>query len=112
MTGGPSGLRAELERLTGSPAIPQIRLEDGKTYVQDTAAIVDAVEALHPEPAINPSPSVGPRQLLASYLLELFADEWMIVWCYHSRWRANMKTAGVPGHCPPAREGPANFVVQ
>ena len=110
VTGGPSGVRAELERLTGSPAIPQVRLEDGKTYVQDTAAIIDAVEARHPEPAISPSPSAGPRQLLASYLLELFADEWMIAWCYHSRWRSNMKTvnaAGVvrPGDCAPAREG-------
>jgi glutathione S-transferase len=109
VTGGPAGMRAELERLTGSPAIPQVRLEDGKTYVQDTAAIVDAVDALHPLPAINPSPSAGPRQLLASYLLELFADEWMIVWCFHTRWRANMKplnSEGVvkPGECVPASE--------
>ena len=110
VTGGPTGVRAELEQLTGSSAIPQVRLEDGKTYVQDTAAIIDAVEVLHPEPAISPSPSAAPRQLLASYLLELLADEWMIVWSYHSCWRSNMKTgndAGVvtPGHCPPAAEG-------
>lgn len=115
VTGGPSGLRAGLEQLTGSSAIPQIRLEDGQTYVQDTSAIIDTLEELHPVPAISPTPSAGPRQLLASYLLDLFADEWMLVWCYHSRWRSNMKTpidAGVlqPGKCPPAREGPAGSI--
>jgi len=80
---------------TGSPTIPQIQLPDGR-WVQDTSDIIDTVEADHPEPAVIP-PTSRPRQRLVSYLVELMADEWMLVWAFCERWHHSL--AGVePNH--------------
>jgi len=80
---------------TGSPTVPQIQLPDGR-WVQDTSDIIDAVEAEHPEPAVVP-PTTSPRQRLVAYLVELLADEWMLVWAFCERWHHSL--AGVePNH--------------
>jgi len=80
---------------TGSPTIPQIQRQDG-SWVQDTSDIIDVVEADHPEPAVIP-PVTSPRQRLVSYLVELMADEWMLVWAFCERWYHSL--AGVePNH--------------
>jgi len=62
--------------------IPQIELKDG-TVVQDTVAIVDALEALFPEPSIFPS---GPRQGLVARLFEQLLDDLLMRAAWHYRW--------------------------
>ena len=69
-----------LLKLTGITSVPQVRLEDGRTFVQDTADIFDTIEAAHPSPPALPDASTAPRQRLCCYLVELLADEWLIVW--------------------------------
>ena len=65
----------------GSKRIPIIEDADG-TIVQDTTAIVDHLEALHPDPPAFPP---GPAQRLAAYLLDLFFSENSKV-AWHYRW--------------------------
>jgi glutathione S-transferase len=70
---------------SGSNAVPQLETPDGR-WVQDTCEIIDVVEAAHPEPAISPPANSAPRQRLAGYLIELLADEWMVVPAFWERW--------------------------
>ena len=70
---------------TGSNAVPQLQMSDGR-WVQDSSEIIDACEAAHPDPAVVPSADVAPRQRLVSYLIELLADEWMVVPGFWERW--------------------------
>ena len=70
---------------SGSGAIPQIEAPDG-TWVQDSSEIIDFCEAAHPEARVIPDPRSRPRQCLASYLIELLADEWMVVPGFWERW--------------------------
>ena len=67
-----------LEASTGSPALPQVRLLDGR-MVQDTSEIIDVLEALHPSSSAIPE---GPRQRLVAYLVEFLADEWMNAYAF------------------------------
>jgi glutathione S-transferase len=81
---------------SGVPSLPQMEAPDG-TWIQDTSAIFDYVEAAHPKVPAVPSPSQAPRQCLASYLIELLADEWLIVSACRQRW--HYSRAGVePSH--------------
>ena len=70
---------------SGSGAIPQIEAPDG-TWVQDSSDIIDFCEAAHPELPVVPDPATSPRQCLAAYLVELLADEWMVVPGFWERW--------------------------
>ena len=70
---------------SGSQAVPQLEAPDG-TWVQDTSEIIDYCEAAHPEAPVVPGPAVAPRQCLVSYLVELLADEWLIVPAFWERW--------------------------
>ena len=70
---------------SGSGAVPQLEAPDG-TWVQDSSDIIDHCEAAHPEVPVVPDPATSPRQCLASYLLELFADEWVVVPAFWERW--------------------------
>jgi glutathione S-transferase len=70
---------------SGSNAVPQLETPAGD-WVQDSSEIIDHVEAAHPEVPVVPSPEAAPRQCLVSYLLELFADEWMLVPAFWERW--------------------------
>ncbi len=69
---------------SGSPAVPQLELPDGR-WVQDSSEIIDVCEAAHPEPAVVPA-AAAPRQRLVAYLIELLADEWMVVPGFWERW--------------------------
>ena len=70
----------------GWPVIPVMEMPDG-AYVQDTADIIDAVEALETSaPRAMPD---GALQRLASRLFELFADEWLVLPAMHYRWNYN-----------------------
>jgi len=81
---------------TGENAVPQLQSPDGE-FIQDTSLIIDFCEERHPEPSVIPSPVTSPRQNLASYLIELLADEWMLVYGYWERWHYSL--AGVePNH--------------
>ena len=69
---------------TGTSAVPQLLTPDGR-FVQDTSEIIDACERAHPEPRVIPGAD-APRQRLASFLLELLADEWLVVYAFWERW--------------------------
>lgn len=67
---------------TGSHRIPQLELPDG-SVIQDSVAILDALEALHPErPAYPP----GPRQQLAARMFEVLIDGLLGRVAWHYRW--------------------------
>ena len=74
-----------LTQKSGSGAVPQLEAPDG-TWVQDTSEIIDFIEATHPEPVVSPDPATSPRQAVVSYLIELLADEWMVVPGFWERW--------------------------
>ena len=71
-----------IPKAVGKSIMPTIKLEDG-TWLQDSSAIVEWVEARHPEPTIQPP---GPRQCLAAALAELYGDEWLPMAALHYRW--------------------------
>jgi len=77
---------------SGSGAVPQLEAPDG-TWVQDSSEIIDFVEAAHPQAPVVPDPARAPRQCLAAYLIELLADEWMVVPGFWERWHFSE-----PGH--------------
>jgi glutathione S-transferase len=70
---------------TGSGAVPQLLTPEG-SWVQDSSEIIDAVEATHSKVPVIPSPTDAPRQAIASYLIELLADEWLVVPGFWERW--------------------------
>ena len=67
---------------TGVRFIP-VLITDQDVAVQDSAAILDHLEARYPAPRIAPQDAVG--QLLAA-LLETYADEWLVLPAMHYRW--------------------------
>ena len=74
---------------TGTGAVPQMQTSDG-TWVQDSSDIIDFIEARHDKVPVNPSVADSPRQALASYLVELLADEWMVVPGFWERWHYSL----------------------
>ena len=66
----------------GAPIVPVLETADGE-YVQDTTDIVDFLEARHPESPVYPA---TPMQKLVALLLELYADEWLVIPAMHYRW--------------------------
>jgi glutathione S-transferase len=70
---------------SGSGAVPQLETPDG-TWVQDSSEIIDFCEAAHPEASVVPDAGSAPRQHLVSYLIELLADEWLVVPAFWQRW--------------------------
>ncbi|NIA27824.1 MAG: glutathione S-transferase [Desulfobulbaceae bacterium] len=67
---------------TGVRFIPVVKTPDDQ-YLQDTSHIIDTLEAAFPERSVMPD---GPRQRLASLLLELYGDEWLLLPAMHYRW--------------------------
>lgn len=81
---------------SGVPSLPQMQTPDG-TWLQDSSVIFDHIEAAHDSTPAVPSAATSPRQCLASYLIELLADEWLIVSACRARW--HYSRAGVtPSH--------------
>jgi glutathione S-transferase len=74
---------------TGSGAVPQMLSGDG-SWVQDSSDIIDFIEARHDQAPVIPSVADAPRQTLASYLVELLADEWMVVPGFWERWHYSL----------------------
>ncbi|MDA8780606.1 glutathione S-transferase N-terminal domain-containing protein, partial [Alphaproteobacteria bacterium] len=81
---------------SGVPSLPQIEAPDG-TWLQDSSIIFDHIEAQHPQvPAVADAKN-APRQCLASYLIELLADEWLIVPACRARWHFSRSSVS-PSH--------------
>lgn len=81
---------------TQTNVVPQLLAPDG-SWVQDSSEIIDHCERAHPEPAVIPPADSAPKQRLVSHLIELLADEWMVVYAFLERWLHSL--AGVePGH--------------
>lgn len=81
---------------SGSPSLPQMEAPDG-TWLQDTSEIIDYVEATHSAMPVIPDGAARPKQRLASYLLELLADEWLLVPACWERWHYSLATSE-PNH--------------
>jgi glutathione S-transferase len=81
----PDLIAGRLTPRSGSGAVPQLEAPDG-TWIQDSSDIIDYCEAAHPEAPICPDPRSAPRQRLAAYLIELLADEWIVVPAFWQRW--------------------------
>ena len=82
---------------TGSGAVPQLLMPDGRTWVQDSSEIIDVIESHHGRVPVLPDPVERPRQALASYLVELLADEWLVVPGFWERWHYSLDDV-TPNH--------------
>ncbi len=67
---------------TGVRFIPVVQTEDDQV-IQDTTVIIDTLETQYPENSVYP---VTPKQKLASLLLEVYGDEWLLIPAMHYRW--------------------------
>jgi glutathione S-transferase len=67
---------------TGLGFIPILVTPDDETW-QDTSEILDALERRYPEPALVPA---TPVQRVVAHLLELYADEFLVLPAMHYRW--------------------------
>jgi len=67
---------------TGVRFIPVVGTPDGR-FIQDTTDIIDTLENRFQERSVYPQ---TPRQRLASLLLELYGDEWLLIPAMHYRW--------------------------
>jgi len=67
---------------TGLAFIPIVVTPDDETW-QDTSDILDALEGRVPAPALYPT---TPVQRVTAYLVELYADEFMLLPAMHYRW--------------------------
>ena len=85
--------REHVRPTSGNHRIPQLELADG-TVIQDSIAIADALEALHPEPSPYPR---GPRQQIAVRLFEVLFDSWLGRPAWHYRWNFMEENYGFVG---------------
>ena len=67
---------------TGVRFIP-VLLSDDDFAIQDSTAIIDFLEARHPDAQVYPA---GALQRLVALVLETYADEWLVVPAMHYRW--------------------------
>lgn len=67
---------------TGVRFIPVVKTPSGE-YLQDTATIIEHMEAAHPERSVVPADA---KQKLVSYLFETWGDEWLVIPAMHYRW--------------------------
>ena len=78
---------------TGVAYVPVIQIFNDSTgkdmVIQDSTVIIDALEKLYPEQQQLHSSSVyptTPKQKMASLLLEVYGDEWLVIPAMHYRW--------------------------
>lgn len=84
-TATPEVYRDIIEPRIGFAVIPILLTPDDQA-IQDTADIIDHIERAVPGASAYPD---GPVQKLASLLLELYADEWLVIPATHYRWNYN-----------------------
>lgn len=73
---------AEHAKYSKLPLVPTVVSPDGQA-MQDSTPIMEAMEALFPEPAVHPADGA---LRFVSELLEEFGDEWGNKWMMHLRW--------------------------
>ena len=78
----PRAYREVILPRTGLGFIPVIVTPEDETW-QDTSDILDRLEARFPDPPLHPK---GPVQCIANLLLELYADEVLLLPAMHYRW--------------------------
>jgi len=78
----PEAYRDVILKRTGLGFIPVVVTPEDET-LQDTSDILDALERLHPEPPLEPQ---TPVQRVAARLIELYADEFLLLPAMHYRW--------------------------
>ena len=78
----PEVYRDIIEPRIGYSVIPVLLTESGQT-IQDSGDIIDFVDRNTSGPPIHPA---TPLQELVSLLLELYADEWLVIPAMHYRW--------------------------
>lgn len=83
------GLGWTIRRAVGRMIMPTVLTPEGE-WLQDSSAIIDALESRVPGPTITPP---GPTQRLAALLLELHADEWLPMASLHFRWNRPVNAA-------------------
>ncbi|MEL7040465.1 MAG: glutathione S-transferase N-terminal domain-containing protein [Pseudomonadota bacterium] len=81
----PALMKSEIIANIGWPVIPVLKTPSG-LYVQDTADIIAYFEGSNGAPSAIPE---TPLQRFSTYLLQLFADEWMVLPAMHYRWNKN-----------------------
>lgn len=81
----PEVYRDIIEPRIGYAVIPVLLTDDGQT-VQDSSDILDFIDRAAPGARIHPE---GPVQELVSLLIELYADEWLVIPAMHYRWTYN-----------------------
>ncbi|MDJ0921822.1 MAG: glutathione S-transferase N-terminal domain-containing protein [Henriciella sp.] len=81
----PAIMKSEIIANIGWPVVPVIKLDTG-AYVQDTADIIDVFERRDSTRPVMPG---APVQNFVSYLIQLFADEWLTLPAMHYRWNHN-----------------------
>jgi glutathione S-transferase len=74
--------QAEFQKYAKLPLMPLVVTPEDQG-LQDSTPILEAMEAVFPEPAIHPS---DPSLAFVSVLLEEFGDEWGNKWMFHYRW--------------------------
>jgi glutathione S-transferase len=78
----PEAYREVLLPRTGLAFLPTVVTPEDETW-QDTSDILDALEARHPEIPLYPR---TPVQRVVAFLLELYADEFLLLPALHYRW--------------------------
>lgn len=81
----PEVYRDIIEPRVGYAVIPILQTQEGGV-VQDSGEIIDHVDAHTPAPSSRPG---TPMQELVSRLIELYADEWLVIAGMHYRWTYN-----------------------
>ena len=72
----------QAKKKTGAAVMPIVVTPEGE-WVQDTSVIIDRLEQQFPQAPIVPS---APVQKMASYLMELWGDEWWLLIAMYTRW--------------------------
>lgn len=75
-------LMRPIRRQFGIAIMPVVVATDGE-WLQDSSVIIDRFEKQFPERSVIP---VAPVQRFASYLLEMWGDEWWVPIAMHTRW--------------------------
>jgi glutathione S-transferase len=78
------GNEEDYKRYARLPIVPTVATPAG-VGLQDSTPIIEALDAIHPEPAIHPGDA---RLGFISVLLEEFGDEWGNKLMFHHRWFA------------------------
>jgi glutathione S-transferase len=72
----------QAKKKTGAAVMPIVVTPEGE-WIQDTSVIIDRLEQRFPQAPVIPG---TPVQKMASYLMELWGDEWWLLVAMYTRW--------------------------